>query len=86
MSKKKNSMSVKIFSLQAELLWESVPPAVRPTLLCNVWCGQCRTEVEIVDYAGKEKAGDLILEGRCAVCAGRVARFIETADRRNPLI
>jgi hypothetical protein len=86
MSKDENSMSAKIFSLHAELLWEAVPAAVRSTLLCNVWCGQCRTEVEIVDYAGKEKAGDLILEGRCAVCAGRVARFIETSERRNPLI
>ena len=86
MSKDENSMSAKIFSLQAELLWASVPPAVRPTLLGIVWCGQCRTAVEIVDYSGKEKAGDLILQGRCAVCAGRVARLIETADRQNPLI
>jgi len=86
MSKNKNAMSAKNFSLQAELLWASVPSAVRPTLLCNVWCGQCRAEVEIVDYSGKEKAGDLILQGRCAVCDGRVARLIETADRRNPMI
>ena len=77
-------MSAKIFSLQGELLWKAVPAGVRQEILRNVWCGACRTSVEIVGYAGIEKAGSLILEGQCAVCGGRVARFVETADLRNP--
>lgn len=73
-------MSAKEFSLKAELLWSTIPPDAQKGVLEAVWCVQCRSAVAITDYFGTEKNGDLILEGRCARCGGRVRRFIETSE------
>ena len=77
-------MGAKIFSLKAELLWQSVPQGAREAILQAVWCGQCRKGVPIVDYVGKEIGGDVILEGKCGICGGPVARRVETSDAGNP--
>jgi hypothetical protein len=45
--------------------------------LDNVYCSRCRTVVRIVNFSGAIKGGDLLLSGRCAVCAGTIARLIE---------
>ena len=77
-------MSARLFSLKAELLWQTVPQDVRDAILRAVWCGQCRKGVPIVEYVGKEIGGDVILEGRCGICGGRVARRVETSEDRHP--
>jgi thiol-disulfide isomerase/thioredoxin len=73
-------MSAKVFSLKAELLWKSVPVQAREAILSEVWCGRCRKGVPIVDYFGKEVGGDVVLEGRCGVCGGRVGRHVEISQ------
>lgn len=75
-------MSAKVFSLKAEVLWQTLPEQLREGILKAVWCGQCRKGVPIVDYAGKEVSGDVILEGRCGICGARVAHRVETSERR----
>lgn len=77
-------MSLANFTPKAALLWSSIPPEARAGILKEVWCGHCRQAVEIVDYTGGEKDGNLLLEGKCGLCRGRVRRFIETAEARIP--
>jgi hypothetical protein len=76
-------MSTGSFTPKAEFLWFSIPEPQREMLLRNVWCGHCRTAVEIVDYTGREVRGDVLLEGRCKVCGGGVGRHVETARRKS---
>ncbi len=72
------------FSLKASLLWSTVPPQTKDRILKAVWCGNCRTSSEIIAYTGKERRGDLILEGKCAVCGGPVCRVVETSEAPPP--
>jgi hypothetical protein len=65
------------FTPKAAEFWATIPASVKPQLLANVFCGHCRGAVKIVDYKGSVKDGDLVLNGRCAVCGGEVARLIE---------
>jgi hypothetical protein len=66
------------FTGPARQRWESIPAEIRERLLTNVWCGQCRHEVTITNFRGSIKGGDLLLEGKCAVCQDDVARVIES--------
>lgn len=77
-------MSTNSFTPKAEFLWFSIAAAHREQLLRNVWCRNCRTAVEIIDFAGKELRGNVVLEGRCRVCSARGARLVETAQARIP--
>lgn len=40
------------FTPQARQLWAKVPAHIRPKLLSNVYCGECRGETTIVNYSG----------------------------------
>ncbi len=65
------------FTSQARQLWENVPPHIRPKLLANVFCGECRGETTIVNFQGNVKQGMLVLEGSCQRCGSSVARVID---------
>ena len=65
------------FTRPARLRWKSIPAEIRQHLLANVWCGQCRHEVAITNFAGFIKGGNLLLMGKCAECHSDVARVIE---------
>jgi hypothetical protein len=65
------------FSQPARAFWEAIPERQRLILLANVWCGRCQTETAIVDYHGRFQSGNLILQGRCSICGGEVARLVE---------
>ena len=67
-------------SFAAEILWAKVPPKTQKAILENVWCGQCKTAVRIIDYTLSESRGDVLLAGRCATCAGIVRRLVETSE------
>lgn len=71
-------------SLQAEVLWGTIPPEVKDRILKHVFCVKCRTSVEIVDYTKTERRGDLILRGRCAACGHEVVRIVETSEATPP--
>jgi hypothetical protein len=45
-------------------------------LLSNVWCGECRQAVTIVDYHA-ELRRVVVLEGFCGTCGHKVARVID---------
>lgn len=65
------------FTNPARQRWESIPAEIRQRLLSNVWCGQCRHETTITNFAGTIKGGNLLLVGKCAECHSDVARVIE---------
>ena len=67
------------FTAPAARLWSAIPADRRKLLLANVWCGQCRQSVTIVNFSGAIKARDLLLVGKCSECQGDVARLIESA-------
>ena len=62
---------------QACKLWDRVPAHIRPELLANVFCGDCRGETTIVNFQGKLKQGMLVLEGSCQRCFSSMARVID---------
>ena len=52
----------------------------------NVWCGTCKETRKIVSYENSitiNDLGDTVLHGQCAVCKGKVARYLETGDTTN---
>jgi hypothetical protein len=65
------------FTPQARQLWENVPLHIRPKLLANVFCVECRGETTIVSFKGNVKQGMLVLEGSCQRCGTDVARVID---------
>ena len=56
--------------------WLSLPADTRRMLLSNVWCGECRKAVTIVDYHA-ELNGVVVLQGFCGTCGHKVARVID---------
>ena len=67
-------------STQASKLWNAISTDTRMKLLANVYCGNCRGAVSIVNVVGTVKRGDLVLNGNCAVCGDNVARLVEVAS------
>ena len=67
------------FTPKAAEFWASIPAAVKPQLLANVFCSQCHDVVKIVDFKGNVSRGDLVLDGKCAICGAGVTRVIECA-------
>ena len=65
------------FSLDAKRLWDAILPYHKTQILNNVWCRDCRKVTTIVRYTGKVEGTDLVLEGECERCGGKVARLIE---------
>lgn len=61
---------------EALKLWQTVPSDIRRMLLSNVWCGECRKSVTIVDYHA-ELNGVVVLKGFCGTCGHKVARVID---------
>jgi hypothetical protein len=73
-------MSKGKFTLQAALLWGTIPVAVQNRILKNAFCAKCNHPVELLDYSGTVDKGDLVLEGSCAVCGHAAARVVETSQ------
>ena len=72
-------MSKKKFTTEAALLWGGIPIAQQRRILKSACCAKCDTFVEIVNYYGTVKDGDLCLDGDCAVCGHAAARVVETS-------
>jgi hypothetical protein len=68
------------FSPQAAALWRNLPEADKQIILNNVYCGQCRIEVTMVNVSGFTEGSSLVLQVFCGVCGGNVARVIEELD------
>lgn len=67
-------------SPQAKILWEKIPANIRVKLLNNVHCTSCSKTVGMGAVKGRVENGDVILEGVCTTCGGRVCRVLETAE------
>ncbi len=68
------------FTKQASKFWHAIPADARTKLLANVYCGQCRGAVSIVNVLATVKRRDLLLKGNCATCGHEVARLVEGPD------
>lgn len=65
------------FTGPGERLWAAVPAEAQARVLNNVWCAHCRQATRMIDYRGRIQKGDLLLEGHCVACGGRVVRLLE---------
>ncbi|WP_028574758.1 hypothetical protein [Desulfonatronovibrio hydrogenovorans] len=66
-----------IFTPQARKIWDQIPKGSRLKIQNTVWCSQCRKAVTIKIDSASIVAGDLLLQGTCAICQGKVARLVE---------
>lgn len=58
-------------------LWEKVKQ--KELILNNVWCGQCSGACRMISPVAIEDGRTITLEGECATCGAKVARFLEEA-------
>jgi len=65
------------FSPRAAAIWGNLPEAEKQIIVNNVYCGQCRTAVAMVDFSGFVEKSSLVLQGFCGACGNKVARVIE---------
>jgi len=66
-----------IFTPQARKMWDQIPKDSRLKIRNKVWCQQCRKAVTININSAGIVAGDLLLQGTCAICRGNAARLVE---------
>lgn len=66
----------KVQDLAAMGAWKAIPEIYRNRLEDNVYCSKCGVTT-IEGYTVTMKGQDLLLEGKCNKCQGRVARLIE---------
>lgn len=62
--------------IAAEIKWNMISAAIQKKLLDNVFCHKCEVTT-IVDYTIENAGSDIVLQGKCAKCGGKVARLIE---------
>ena len=74
-------MDTEKFTPKALLLWSIVPREARARIVKAVFCTRCRGSVEMVEYYGIEKNGDVLLTGKCKVCGHEVVRVVETSEQ-----
>jgi len=56
---------------------QKIPKDIRQKLEQNVWCGNCRSAVQIVEYKVDINKLGLILTGQCKNCGHQAVRVIE---------
>ena len=65
--------------------WLRLAVEGRELILSNMWCGQCGVRGQVRDLRGElHPSGDILLEGACVACGGKVRRLIETGETRGP--
>jgi len=57
--------------------WLKLPKDIRLKLEHNVWCGNCSSAVQIVDYKVDSHKLGITLTGKCKICGNEVARVVE---------
>jgi hypothetical protein len=68
------------FTLRAAVLWATMPQVARARILANVFCVKCRDSVQIRNFTGEERKGDVYLKGSCAKCLHEVVRVVEMSE------
>ena len=75
-------MSSERFTTEAALFWGGLSVDLQKRILKSALCAKCNTYVEIVNYYGSVKDGDLCLDGDCVVCGHASARVMEAAQAK----
>ncbi len=57
--------------------WMKIPKNIRKELEYNVFCGNCKDVVHIVDYEVEMDNIGIILTGKCETCGQLVRRVVE---------
>ena len=70
----------KAFSLEAQMLWDSIPHDYQAHIVSSVFCTGCMGNCSMTDYVGSIADGILILGGTCAKCGGTVTRVVHPDD------
>ncbi|MCB0320577.1 MAG: hypothetical protein KDD60_06580 [Bdellovibrionales bacterium] len=63
-----NSLPDSVSNLRVERLWRSIPKEMQKRVLHNVWCSECRTSREMIDFKLLVRQDMVVLEGKCAAC------------------
>lgn len=71
------NLKLPVFTSSAAKLWAKLSLEDKKLILENVFCGVCKGTTTMFNASGKTERGSLILSGQCAVCMGKVGRFIE---------
>lgn len=65
------------FNKKAMQKFNQIPDDIKAKLLSNVYCSNCKDMVKIVDFEANMDKNDLVLNGKCGKCSGKVVRLIE---------
>jgi hypothetical protein len=72
-------------SLEAALLWATLPAEVRDRAVNHAWCRDCRQRVALAPgWSGRVAAEKLFLEGSCPRCAAPITRIIDAGTAAPP--
>jgi hypothetical protein len=72
-------------SLEAALLWATLPGGVKQRAVNQAWCRNCRDRVALAPgWAGRVEAGKLLLEGSCPRCGSPITRIIDATTAEPP--
>ena len=78
-----SKMSKERFTTEAALFWGGLSVGLQKRILKSACCAKCDTFVEIINYYGTVKDGDLCLDGDCAIC-GHAAASVVDASKAKP--
>ncbi|QFR49394.1 hypothetical protein FJR48_06505 [Sulfurimonas lithotrophica] len=65
------------FDKKAMQKFNEIPDDLKSQILSNVYCSNCQATVKIIDFTATLESGDLILNGKCEKCGGKVVRLLE---------
>lgn len=71
------NLKLPVFTPAAEKLWAKLSIEDKKLILESVFCGKCKGSTTMFNASGTVERGSLILNGQCAVCMSKVARFVE---------
>jgi hypothetical protein len=66
------------FTLEAAVIWTSVPQPVREEITLKTWCRHCELPAPLCEYGGSMKGRVLVLKGKCGFCIRRINQMIDT--------
>ena len=63
--------------------FQDIPKYIMRQMLKSVFCPVCGNRTTIIDFRGKMKGCDLILNGKCKNCWGDVERLIDDQEEKS---
>lgn len=69
----------RVSDMKALKKWSKIPDHGKDRFLNNVFCSSCG-ETTIIDFCIINDSYGIVLQGKCAKCGGKVARYVEDPD------